>query len=193
MSQMFLLPDCISFADEPAEFLIQIGRLFNSEMVNVIAPGNRVDPPKARLLVSLRQNQMPHQRGASDLHSGEGHAHLESDSGLFRHDNHRAAASHPAHELFIKFAYRFRFPLKMCSQLIIAAEVRLIPVRELPPALRTAPHGQALRCSLPLRKRREYSAILCSSHIAFGTLVSIPLSGDSCQYKDPFKLTGRPS
>ena len=164
--KMFLVPNRVGFPDEGAKLLIQIRRFFNSEMVNVIPPGNRIDPFKARALVSVRQNQMAHQPGMPDLHRREGHAHLKSDSCLFRHDDHRAALPQPINELVVQFGYGLRLPLKMCSQLVIGAKGRLVPIRELPPALRAAPHRHPL--SFLLLKRRGASAILCSSHIQRG-------------------------
>ena len=110
---MFLLADRIRLPNQAAKFFIEVRRLFNSEMVNVIAPGNRVYLDKAWPVVSLRQNQMPCDPRTLDPYGGKGHAHLESDSRLFRQYDNRATAPHPGNEQLVEFLDLFRFSLKV--------------------------------------------------------------------------------
>ena len=110
---MFLLADLIRLLDQAAKFFIKVRQLFNSEMVNVIAPGNRVNAHKARPVVSLRQNQVTYDLGILDLNSGKRHAHLESDSRFFRQYDNRPAAPHLGNKQLVKFLDLFRFSPKV--------------------------------------------------------------------------------
>jgi hypothetical protein len=73
---VLLLPDSVCLFNESAQLLVQILRLFQSEVMYVIVPGNRVDAVEAQSLMSVRQDQVTDDPGGPHLDGGEGHAHL---------------------------------------------------------------------------------------------------------------------
>jgi hypothetical protein len=137
---VLLLTNRVCFHNELAQLLIQIIRLLQSEMMDVILPRNRVDPVEARPLVPMRQHQVPNDLAGLNLNRGEGHSHLECDARLFRQNGHWPATAKLSQEELVKFANSRWFALEMGFQLVSPAKMRLVSISELTPTNRAAPH-----------------------------------------------------
>jgi hypothetical protein len=58
IAQVFLLSDRIRFRNKLAELLVQVLRLFQLEVMDVVVPGDRVDALKEWLFMPVREHQM---------------------------------------------------------------------------------------------------------------------------------------
>ncbi len=136
---MPLFADEIGLRQPRPEVSINLAALAQAKDVHVVAGRDGLDPAKAWVLQPPREHDMSIQPLLSRRHLREGHANLESDARFFRQDANRADGAQRGDDAVVERSNLRRFVAKMIGQLIAAAGVRLISVREFTSALPATP------------------------------------------------------
>jgi hypothetical protein len=143
---MTLLAYSIRFGEPTHDFVIDLLYAPETERVKMISWRKSLDAPKAGMLKPARQHDMPIHPIPSNNKRREAHAHLKCDPRLLGHDSDRPILSRDQKQLIEDGPHVRRFPLKVRGKRVTrAARMRLITVRELPPALLTAPQFRKAR------------------------------------------------
>ncbi len=136
---MALFSDQIGLRQPGPEIGVDLALLTQTKNVDVVAGRNGLDPAKARMLQSPGEDNMSIQPLLSRCHLREGHPDLKRDPGLFGQNPHRANGAQRGDDVVIERSNLLRFVAKMIGQLMAAAGVRLIAVREFTSAFWAAP------------------------------------------------------
>jgi hypothetical protein len=105
----------------------------------MISGRKRFDLPEARVLKPARQDDVPVHPVFPYDKRGEAHSHLKRYSGFLRQNRDGAIFFLDGGEPVKDRADRFRFPGEMWCERMTPTGVRLIAIRESPPAARTPP------------------------------------------------------
>src|SRR5450432_2192092 len=138
-SQMPLLADGIGLRQPGPEVIVDLAELAQAKDVHMVAGRNALYPSKAGVLKAAGEHDMPVQPLLSRRHLREGHPDLKSDAGLLRQDSHRADGPQRRDDVVVERSNLRRLAPKMIGQMVAAAGVRLIPVRELTSTLLAPP------------------------------------------------------
>ena len=151
---MALFSDQIGLRQPGAEIGVDLTLLTEAKNVDVVAGRNGLDPAKARMLQPPGEDNMSIQPLLSRCHLREGHPDLKRDPGLFGQNPHRADRLQRGDDVVIERSNLPRFVAKMIGQLMTAAGVRLIAVRECTSAFWAAP-----QCGSQGRSSRAWRSI----------------------------------
>jgi serine/threonine protein kinase len=111
--------------------------------MDVILRRNRLDAQEARVLQATRQDEMADQISPANGQGRERHPDLKSNPSLFRQHRDRAEPPKQSEKCPKEFAHTGILPVEMGIQPVLAAEVRLVAIRETPATFRTAPQAPA--------------------------------------------------
>jgi len=137
--EMALFADPVGFGHPGAKVVVQVGRAGQPEDMNVIAWRNGLNLPKARMLQSPGENDVPVQPSAARRELRKRHAHLERYPRLFGQDAHRADRPNGRDDGVKQQADFRRLAMKMALELVPTAGMRLIAIRKLTAALAATP------------------------------------------------------
>jgi hypothetical protein len=134
-----LLPDEVRFFQPAAELVIDISEPNKAEVVHVIASGDGLDSPEARVLQPPGENNVPVEPSPARRHLGEGHADLKGDACLLGQDAHRSDLTRGAEYRFEQLPNRRWLAAEVVAEFVPAARMRLIAIRESTTALAATP------------------------------------------------------
>lgn len=134
-----LFADLVSLGQPRVKVCIDVREAAQSKSVHVIACRNSLNCPEARVLEAACKHYVPVEPFVPGSDLGEGHSNLKGDPGLFGYDENRAKCLHSSddgveHETDIRV-----FVLKMMIEIVSAARMRLVTIREHAITLTTAP------------------------------------------------------
>lgn len=140
---MLLGTDSIGFSDPAPEVVIDVLQRDESKVVHVVSRRERLDLAEARMLEPAREYHVAVQPPLPRRDLREGHAHLKRDSGLLREHGHRSAGHYDTADSLEKDSNGPVFRAKVMLQIEWSARMRLIAIREAPPAARAGPEWAA--------------------------------------------------
>lgn len=136
---MSLFADPIRLGEPGDDFAIDLFQAFEPEGVKVVPRRKSFDPAKARMFEAPRENDVAVDPVSPNHKRREAHSDLESDPRFLRKHGDRPVLSGDREQFVEDRADFGRLALEMRRERGPAAGVRLITVREPPPAIRAAP------------------------------------------------------
>ena len=141
---MPLFSDSICLCEPGTKIIVDVRWLREAKRVDVISRGESLNRPKARMLESPRQNDMPVDPVPSWRNLGKRHSHVECDARLLRQHDHGAESIHCCQHGVEDLTNLGRLPPKVALEIVESAGMRLISVGEGPLASRTLPQRSPL-------------------------------------------------
>jgi hypothetical protein len=136
---MLLFADEVCLGQPSPEIRVDLAESAQAKDMQVIAGREGLDSAKTRVRKSSREHDMSVQPLLPWCHLRERHPDLKGDAGLFRQDPNWSDGSNRCHDVIEKCPNLRRLSPKMIGQMIAAAGVRLIPIREFTSALLATP------------------------------------------------------
>jgi hypothetical protein len=137
---MPLFPHAIGFGEPGGDFVIDLVDVLEAEGVEMIPRRKGLEPAKAWVFQAPRKNHMAVHPVSSNDKGRKAHPNLKSDPRFLGQDNDRPVLFRDRQQFIEHGAHGFRFAGKMRSERMSTAGVGLISIRELPSAIRAAPH-----------------------------------------------------
>jgi len=138
-AKVFLFTHCIGFGDPAPEFIIEVVLRLKSEVVQVIARGEGLDPVKPGMIVPAGKHESAHQARLSGIQRDKPHARLEGDAGFWGDDGDRAALPHHTGKLPKDAVDDGVLAGKQVFEVVLAARMPLIRGRKFRPAFLALP------------------------------------------------------
>jgi hypothetical protein len=136
---MFLLANGIRLPRPISKLPVEILKRFEPERVQMIARREGLDAQEARMLHAPREHEVTDEIALANADRGERHPHLEGDPRLLREDLHVTDFSDQRNQRIEQLPDFWTLSLKVLIDAVPSAGVRLVAIRELPPARGTAP------------------------------------------------------
>lgn len=136
---MLLIPDPVRLGDPRPKFVIDLIGRRQAKRVQMISRRKRLDAAESRMLETSREDEVAIDPLAARGQLRERHANLEGDPRLLRQHAHRTHAFNGCDERIEQRANRRILAGEVMLEIVAAAGVRLIAVREIAAALLTAP------------------------------------------------------
>jgi hypothetical protein len=137
--EMALLAHSIGFGEPGGDFVIDFVDPRETEGVQMISPRESFDAAETRILEATRQDHVAVHPVSPNDEGRETHPDLEGDPRFLRENLDRPVLLRDRQQFIEDGAHVRRFIVKMGSERGSPAGVRLISIRELPPAIRAAP------------------------------------------------------
>jgi hypothetical protein len=136
---VFLLPDRVSLAKPVGDFVVDLVRSAERELVDLVARRWSPDLREAWTVAPACEHHMASQLVLPQRESGEAHADLKRDACLLGQHFDRAVAPRRGDQGAIRGDDLWITTVEMLSQPVTAASMRLVSVGELSPALEASP------------------------------------------------------
>ena len=146
---MLLIAHAIRLGEPGAKLVIDVGLVDQAEDVYVISWRNRVDAAESRRLQPSREHDVAVEPLLTRRHLRERYARLKRDARFLRQHADGAEGIDGVDDRIEERANVRRLSAKVCFEIVRAAGVRLIAIREFSPALRATPqpllgHGSSV-------------------------------------------------
>ena len=141
--EMALLAHSVRFGEPAGDFVIDLIDPCETEGVQMIPRRERFDAAETRILQATCQDHVAVHPVSPNLERCEAHPDLERDPRFLRENRDRPVLPRDRQQFGEDGAHERRLVIKMRSERVSPAGMRLISIRELPPAIRAAPHGSA--------------------------------------------------
>lgn len=136
---MTLLTNAVRLGEPGGYFVIDLREALETKRMQMISRRKRFDSTKPCAPQTTRQNDVAVHPTSTDHECRETHSNLKCDSCLFREDCDRPVPLRDAQQFVEDGAHGRWLPGEMRGERISPAGMRLISIRKLPPAIRTAP------------------------------------------------------
>jgi hypothetical protein len=129
----------IRLAKPFSKLFIDVVRGSQTKRMQVVPGRKRFDPPEPRTLEPTRQHDVPIEPRAPWGDLGKGHPHVKGDARLLWQHLHGPDFANRRDDGVEERTNRGRFVREVMLEIVTAARMRLIAVRELAPALGAPP------------------------------------------------------
>ena len=136
---MALFAHAISFGKPGRYFIVDFVDAGETKRVKVISRRESFDAAKPWILETAREDDVAVHPVPANHEGGETHPHMKRDPRFLRQDGERSVFFCESAQPVEDRADRFWFTGKVRGERISPAGMRLIPIRERAPALRTTP------------------------------------------------------
>jgi hypothetical protein len=136
---MPLFADAIRLGQPSPKVRVDLAESAQAKNVHVVAGRNALDPVKARVFKASGEHDMSVQPLLPRRYLREGHPDLKSNASFLRQDPNRADGSQRRHDVVEEPSNLRRLTPKMIGEMVAAARMRLIAVREVASAALATP------------------------------------------------------
>ncbi len=138
---MLLLTDQIGFRQPGSEVCVDVTGAMKPKRVQMIARGERLNRPEARMLQAPGENHVPVEPRPAGRDLREGHPDLEGNPRFLRENAHGTDRSQNRHHFVEQRPDRRGLAAKMVGERMPPARVRLITIGERSTARPAPPEG----------------------------------------------------
>jgi hypothetical protein len=138
-----LLPDGVRLRQPLSKLCVDVLGLLESEHVHMIPRRKGLDAAKSGTLAAPREHEVSIEPRAPRGHLRERHADVKRDAGLLGQYLYRSDGVNGIHDCVEELADRRWLSREVMVEVVAAARVRLVAVRELAAALLAAPQRAA--------------------------------------------------
>ena len=164
LCEVLLLSHRLGLREPAPEFRVNVFRRLESERVQVVPRGERLDAAKSGTLAAAREDDVAVEPPAPGRHLSERHANVERDARLLRKNLHRTNRADRGYHRVEERTNLRRLSFEVVREVVAPARVRLIAVREFAAASLAAPQRRSAQRGIPsptspvLTRRRASSA-----------------------------------
>ena len=137
---MLLLADRVGLGEPRLDLRVDLGRPMQPEHVYLVPGRDEIDAPEARAVQPARQDHMAIDPAAAKRERGEAHPHLEGNARLLGQNLDRPVLHRGCKQSVEGCDDVGRAAFEVILEPDVAAEMRLVAIREIASAIRARPH-----------------------------------------------------